>query len=101
MWFPLDEIPYDEMWVDDLLWIPHLLQGTGFGIHYKDYPNQEPLSADLGDHRKDVPIRFTIYFGWAFNSDWSVKLSYDNKVNVSTKSPYYKTVTGLQLNGGF
>ncbi len=34
LWFPLDEIPYDEMWVDDRLWIPHLLKGVGFSGRY-------------------------------------------------------------------
>lgn len=30
MWVPLDEIPYDEMWADDRLWLPHMLAGTHF-----------------------------------------------------------------------
>lgn len=30
LWFPLQNIPYDEMWVDDRLWIPHLLNGITF-----------------------------------------------------------------------
>jgi 8-oxo-dGTP diphosphatase len=30
MWFPLDQIPYHEMWADDILWIPHMLKGTYF-----------------------------------------------------------------------
>lgn len=34
LWFPLDEIPYDEMWVDDRLWIPHLLNGICFSGRY-------------------------------------------------------------------
>jgi len=25
-WFRVDEIPYDEMWADDRLWLPHLLK---------------------------------------------------------------------------
>lgn len=82
-------------------WPSGFLQGTGFGMHYKDYPNQEPLTSDLGANRIDVPIRFSFNLGWAFNSDWSLKFKYDYKVNVSTKNPSYKTITGLQLNGGF
>ncbi|MCZ6617730.1 MAG: GNAT family N-acetyltransferase [Gammaproteobacteria bacterium] len=27
-WFALDEIPYDEMWEDDRIWLPHVLAGT-------------------------------------------------------------------------
>ena len=29
-WFAIDQIPYDEMWEDDRLWLPLLLQGTSF-----------------------------------------------------------------------
>jgi hypothetical protein len=82
-------------------WQSGFLQGTGFGMHYKEYPNQEPLIADLGDSRIDIPIRFSFNLGWAFNPDWSLKFKYDYKVNVSTKNPSYKTITGLQLTGGF
>jgi 8-oxo-dGTP diphosphatase len=27
MWFALDAIPYEEMWADDVLWLPRLLAG--------------------------------------------------------------------------
>lgn len=30
LWFPTDDIPYEEMWADDVLWIPLLLAGTWF-----------------------------------------------------------------------
>jgi 8-oxo-dGTP diphosphatase len=30
MWTPLAEIPFDEMWADDRIWLPHLLDGTPF-----------------------------------------------------------------------
>jgi len=30
LWFPLDGIPYEEMWADDVLWIPLMLAGTPF-----------------------------------------------------------------------
>jgi 8-oxo-dGTP pyrophosphatase MutT (NUDIX family) len=26
-WFPIDEIPYDQMWDDDRHWLPHVLAG--------------------------------------------------------------------------
>ncbi len=82
-------------------WESGFLQGTGFGIHYKEYPNQKPLSTDLGETRVDVPLRFSFHLGWEFTPIWLIKLNYDYKVNVSTKSPSYRTVTGVQLNGGF
>ena len=30
LWTPLEEIPYDEMWADDRLWLPVLLAGRRF-----------------------------------------------------------------------
>ncbi|MGQ0721380.1 MAG: 8-oxo-dGTP diphosphatase [Candidatus Eiseniibacteriota bacterium] len=30
VWTPLDRIPYEEMWEDDPLWLPHVLAGRGF-----------------------------------------------------------------------
>jgi 8-oxo-dGTP diphosphatase len=29
-WFPVDAIPYDRMWADDALWLPHMLNGHNF-----------------------------------------------------------------------
>ncbi len=29
-WFPVEGLPYDEMWPDDRLWLPHLLAGRRF-----------------------------------------------------------------------
>ncbi len=30
LWTPLDRIPYDEMWADDRIWLPWLLEGREF-----------------------------------------------------------------------
>ena len=30
LWTPLDAVPYDEMWADDRLWLPHLIVGRPF-----------------------------------------------------------------------
>ncbi len=30
LWVPLDEIPYEQMWEDDKLWLPMLLRGERF-----------------------------------------------------------------------
>ena len=30
LWFPLEEIPYEQMWEDDRLWSPMLLRGEQF-----------------------------------------------------------------------
>jgi 8-oxo-dGTP pyrophosphatase MutT (NUDIX family) len=29
-WFPLDRIPYDEMWEDDIHWLPYQIEGRRF-----------------------------------------------------------------------
>ncbi|MFC7073512.1 8-oxo-dGTP diphosphatase [Halovenus rubra] len=29
-WHDADELPYDEMWVDDRIWMPHMLQDQTF-----------------------------------------------------------------------
>lgn len=28
LWFPLDEVPYGEMWADDVVWLPQVLAGA-------------------------------------------------------------------------
>ena len=34
IWFPVNAIPYEEMWEDDKLWIPHVLDGVRFYGRY-------------------------------------------------------------------
>jgi 8-oxo-dGTP diphosphatase len=29
LWFPLASLPFDQMWADDALWLPHVLAGRG------------------------------------------------------------------------
>jgi len=31
IWCPLDAVPYDEMWADDILWLPRLIAGDRVG----------------------------------------------------------------------
>jgi 8-oxo-dGTP diphosphatase len=30
MWFPVADIPYHEMWADDVIWLPEMLAGRAF-----------------------------------------------------------------------
>lgn len=47
-WFSFQEIPYDEMWQDDKLWLPLLLEGKNFeGEFYFDKEGKELLDFDL------------------------------------------------------
>ena len=34
LWFPVDAIPYDEMWEDDRLWLPLALAGEPFAARW-------------------------------------------------------------------
>ena len=34
MWVSIHEIPYDEMWADDRIWIPLMLEGKSFSGKY-------------------------------------------------------------------
>ncbi|XP_028163923.1 7,8-dihydro-8-oxoguanine triphosphatase-like [Ostrinia furnacalis] len=38
-WFELDQIPYDDMWLDDRLWFPFMLKGKLFygRFHYQGF----------------------------------------------------------------
>lgn len=33
-WFPLEKIPYDKMWQDDIYWLPHQIEGKRFQGHF-------------------------------------------------------------------
>lgn len=47
-WFPLNEVPYDEMWEDDKHWLPLLLAGKRFkGDFYFDKNGIKLLDFDL------------------------------------------------------
>ncbi|WP_067581553.1 8-oxo-dGTP diphosphatase [Endozoicomonas ascidiicola] len=34
LWYGLDSIPYEEMWEDDIIWVPEMLNGRRFKGHY-------------------------------------------------------------------
>jgi len=46
LWTPLDRIPFDEMWADDRLWIPHLLAGDFFTGRFV-FDGDAMLASDL------------------------------------------------------
>lgn len=49
-WHPTSDPPYDEMWVDDRIWLPHLIDGQTF--------RGEFVLTDEGDamHRYEVDL---------------------------------------------
>jgi 8-oxo-dGTP diphosphatase len=46
LWSPLDRIPYHEMWEDDRLWLPHVLEGRRVRGRYV-FDGDAMLDADL------------------------------------------------------
>lgn len=75
----------------------------GFGFQYRNYENEVPLSTEtgLGATRTDMPLRLSTGLGWVFNPDWSVMADYRYTFNLSNKSPYVRSISGLTLNGAF
>lgn len=47
-WFSIDEIPYEEMWIDDIVWLPLLLKGKRFkaNFSFKDYETLQHYSIE-------------------------------------------------------
>ena len=46
IWTPLDSIPYDEMWADDIHWLPGVLQGGTFRGYFH-FDGEKMLSKHL------------------------------------------------------
>lgn len=47
-WFDVEDMPYDEMWEDDRLWMPHLLSGETFSGWFRfDSDGDEMLEQEL------------------------------------------------------
>ena len=46
-WFPISEIPYDDMWPDDILWFPFLFSGQKFSGYFKFNEHSEILDYSL------------------------------------------------------
>jgi len=47
-WFPLDNLPMEEMWRDDQYWMPHLLKGEKFdGDFYFDEENKNIIKHEI------------------------------------------------------
>ncbi len=49
LWTPLDHIPYDEMWADDRIWLPLMLEGRPFSGRFI-FDGDRML-----DHELDLP----------------------------------------------
>jgi 8-oxo-dGTP diphosphatase/2-hydroxy-dATP diphosphatase len=56
-WFEKTQIPYDQMWSDDILWLPLLLAGKKFmGKFLFDHPSSSESASKILSHElKEVP----------------------------------------------
>lgn len=91
------DMDWNSKWDSGVLW------DIGFGVHYRDYENEEPLSKEtfLGDTRVDTPIRFSTGLGWEFTPNIRVMGNYQYTFNLSNKSPFVRQIIGVGLNGRF
>jgi len=46
-WFPISEVPFNDMWPDDILWFPYLLRGQQFSGYFKFKGHTEILDYTL------------------------------------------------------
>lgn len=51
LWTPVDRLPFEEMWQDDVLWFPHLFAGRRFAGRFLFDSETDALI----DHRMDEP----------------------------------------------
>jgi len=46
-WFPMDQIPYEDMWSDDPYWLPLYLEGKKFRGSFQFDENDQVLSHEI------------------------------------------------------
>jgi 8-oxo-dGTP diphosphatase len=54
-WAPADDPPYEEMWVDDRIWLPHLLDGRTFTSRF--------VLSDDGESLVEYDVSLDVAFG--------------------------------------
>jgi ADP-ribose pyrophosphatase YjhB (NUDIX family) len=47
MWYDIDKIPYDKMWVDDRFWLPKVLSGEKIEARFVFGENEEILEMEI------------------------------------------------------
>jgi ADP-ribose pyrophosphatase YjhB (NUDIX family) len=46
-WFSVDKIPYEKMWVDDIIWLPRILKGESLKARFVFKGEKEILEEDV------------------------------------------------------
>ena len=60
IWYPMDEIPFEKMWEDDVFWLPGMLQGGKFDAWFH-FDGETMLSHRidwLGEREVDPVLRY-------------------------------------------
>lgn len=71
-WFPVKEIPYDEMWSDDYLWLPRVLQGEKITAKFSFDKNYQVLEQEI---KTGLPLKF--YIAGFFSQKEEMKILMD------------------------
>lgn len=84
-------------------WEMGLKFDIGFGIAYRNYKNDVPLTDEtlLGKTRVDAPIRFSTGLGWEFPFNLELMYNYQYTFNLSNDTPYVRIIHGLFLSYAF
>ncbi len=84
-------------------WDSGVLFDIGFGVQYRDFPDDVPASPDtiLGGTRVDIPLRFSTGLGYQFMPELRAMLNYSYVFDLSNKSPYVRQIFGISVNGAF
>ncbi|MDH4246424.1 MAG: hypothetical protein OEW39_01245 [Deltaproteobacteria bacterium] len=87
----------------NLRWENNVKLETGFGVGFRDYPNEKPLAAQtfLGKKRRDMPGQFNIRTGYLFLKKITALLSYSYEYSFSNKNPYKRSLYGVIVQGTF
>jgi hypothetical protein len=91
----------DQDWYNK--WDGGFLFDVGYGLSYRTYANDEPLSEDtpLGDTRVDAPMRISLAPGYEFVKGWSAYVTGRYTFNLSNKQPYTRYLYGVRVVGIF
>lgn len=84
-------------------WEMGLKFDIGFGMAYRNYKNDIPLTTQtfLGVTRVDAPLRFSTGLGWEFPFNLKLMYNFEYTFNLSNDLPYVRIIHGLFLSYEF
>ena len=60
LWFPLNGVPYHEMWADDIFWIPLLIEGDRFEGRFK-FDGEKMIEHKIRVSRRPVALEEPVF----------------------------------------